>query len=251
MSERIPHWIYTPPAADRSSCSIICHPHNPPLQVSYRNHFWLPIYSSQDACAELNQIFLLHASIQATLYLLLCCYKGLAQLWPGISLKKVLVDIGRTILADLYLWSNELAFVLSWYCFSSILTILVAHSGSYSSDGLTASTFLKLVIFQVLTAFTSILLMNVLFRHFQFHPISEILHKWIQGLRCVVSFLPQHWFLQGFVLFAVSMLRRNITVSAYCAFILDLGSRYNRTLSQIKLQETRTHYPGKRQSYSP
>jgi hypothetical protein len=196
----------------------------------------------------------MHLSIQATLYLLLCCYKGLAQLWPGISLKKVLVDIGRTILADLYLWSNELAFVLSWYCFSSILTILVAHSGSYSSDGLTASTFLKLVIFQVLTAFTSILLMNALFRHFQLYPISEILHKWIirgtQRLRYIISFLPQHWFVQGFVLFAVSLQWRNITASAYCAFILDLGSRYNRTPSQIKLQEASTPYLGKRQSYS-
>jgi hypothetical protein len=76
--------------------------------------FWDgPQYYSPDACAELNRRLLIHISTQATIYLILYCYYGLAQLWTGINLKKVPVDIGRTILADLYLCSSELAFILS------------------------------------------------------------------------------------------------------------------------------------------
>jgi hypothetical protein len=250
ISERIPHWIYTPPSADRSSCSIICRPRTAHVL------FWDELqYSSQDACAESNQILLIHISIQATIYLILYCYHGLVQLWTGINLKRVLMDSGRTIVADLYFYDSNISFILCWYGFNFVLTVLVVLLGKQSFDGpADCLTFIELLVFQVLTSLTSILLINVLFRHFQLHPMTKILKRripWgLQDLRCIVSFLPQHWFVQGFVLFVVSMLGRNITASAYCAFILDLGSRYNITPSQIKLQETRTLSLGNRQSYS-
>jgi hypothetical protein len=228
----------------------MCHPR------TAHGLFWDgPQYSSQDACAELNRILLIHISIQATIHLIIYCYHGLGQLWTGINLKKVPMDSGRTIVADLYLYDSNMPFNLRWYVFNFVLTVLVVLLGKHSFDGpADYRTFIELLVFQVLTALTSILLINVLFRHFQLHPMSKILRgriPWgIQDLRCIVSFLPQHWFVQGFVLFAVSMLWRNITATTYCAFILDLGSRYNGTPSQIKHQEARTQYPGKRQSYS-
>jgi hypothetical protein len=257
VSERIPNWIYTPPAADRSSCNIVCRPRIQSFIVVSSGCYNCirSTYSSQDACAGLNRILLLHTYVQVTTYLLLCCYHGLVQLWTGIDLKKVLMDSGGTTMADLYLLDSNIPFSLRWYGFNSVLTVLIVLLGEHSFDGLADYlTFIELLVFQVLTALTSILLIKVLFRHFQLHPISKILHRritWgIQDLRCIVSFLPQHWFVQGFVLFAVSMLGRDITATAYCAFILDLGSRYNRSHSQIKLQEARTLYQGKRQSYS-
>jgi hypothetical protein len=120
ISERIPDWIYTPPRADRSSCNIVCRPRTVDL------HYWIrPHYASQDACAELNRILLIHISIQTTIYLVLYCYHGLVQLWTGINLKRILMDSGRTIVADLYLYDSNISFILCWYGFNSLLTVSV------------------------------------------------------------------------------------------------------------------------------
>jgi hypothetical protein len=152
------------------------------------------------------------------------------------------MDSGRTIVADLYLHDTNIQFILRWYGFSSVLTVLVVLLGKYSFDGLADYlTFIELLVFQVLTALTSILLMNVFSVISNFIPCQRLYKGGCPGLSriCAVlfrSFLTLVCLGIRPVCSLYAMEERNITASAYFAFILDRVTYKSVSQSLVKLK---------------